>query len=303
MDCFSGEILKMEWSKEAQDAVKKVPFFVRKKVRSRVEKEAMDAGAGAVTLAEVNRAREKFLEGMDASIQGYRIDGCFGSSGCPNRAMESEGLRGRIEEVLKEADILGFLRKSVDGKLKYHHEFSVTLADCPNACSQPQIRDIGIVGALSPVITDEVCTLCRGCVESCREDAITLDAESGGPMIDVDLCIDCGECVRGCPTGTLQGGENGYVVMLGGKLGRHPRLASRMPGIWSGPEVEEIVAACLSLYKDKSTGGRRFSELLTEPGFRALCDRFKPACRKLSDGSVELIYRIRRTADAIPEPA
>ena len=28
--------------------------------------------------------------------------------------------------------------------LKFHHEFRVTVADCPNSCSQPQIKDIGI---------------------------------------------------------------------------------------------------------------------------------------------------------------
>jgi len=32
----------MEWTTEAEGAIKKVPFFVRKKVRARVEKEALD---------------------------------------------------------------------------------------------------------------------------------------------------------------------------------------------------------------------------------------------------------------------
>ncbi len=34
----------MKWTFEAEAAVKKVPFFVRKKVRSRIEKEAAKAG-------------------------------------------------------------------------------------------------------------------------------------------------------------------------------------------------------------------------------------------------------------------
>jgi len=34
----------MEWTPEAEDAVKKVPFFVRKRVKARVEKEAREAG-------------------------------------------------------------------------------------------------------------------------------------------------------------------------------------------------------------------------------------------------------------------
>ena len=35
-----GVVLNMQWTPEAEDAIKKVPFFVRKKVRARVEKEA-----------------------------------------------------------------------------------------------------------------------------------------------------------------------------------------------------------------------------------------------------------------------
>ncbi len=51
----------------------------------------------------------------------------------------------RIEQVLKEADLLAFLKSRVTGPLKFHHEFRVSLADCPNACSQPQIKHVGIM--------------------------------------------------------------------------------------------------------------------------------------------------------------
>jgi len=34
----------MKWTPEAEVTIKKVPFFVRKKVRLRVEKEAAEAG-------------------------------------------------------------------------------------------------------------------------------------------------------------------------------------------------------------------------------------------------------------------
>jgi hypothetical protein len=38
----------MEWSPEAEAAIKKVPFFVRKRVRSRVEQDAKQAGKTVV---------------------------------------------------------------------------------------------------------------------------------------------------------------------------------------------------------------------------------------------------------------
>ena len=34
-----------------------------------------------------------------------------------------------------------------------HHEFRVSLSACPNACSRPQIVDIGLIGAVTPVLT------------------------------------------------------------------------------------------------------------------------------------------------------
>jgi len=41
----------MRWTPKAEAAVKKVPFFVRKKVKARVEKKALQAGKPVVELA------------------------------------------------------------------------------------------------------------------------------------------------------------------------------------------------------------------------------------------------------------
>jgi len=45
-------VIIMKWTSEAESAIKKVPFFVRKRVKVRVEKEAYDAGKAMITLAE-----------------------------------------------------------------------------------------------------------------------------------------------------------------------------------------------------------------------------------------------------------
>ncbi|MEJ2098326.1 MAG: hypothetical protein P8Y38_14725 [Deltaproteobacteria bacterium] len=138
---------KMKWMPEAEEAIKKVPFFVRKRVRARVEKEAIEAGKQTVSLADVKATRARYLTSMSSEIKGYQIETCFGPSGCPNRAIISDHLVNQIESEVKKEDLLGFLKQSVKGDLKFHHEFRITLADCPNACSQPQIKDIGIIGA------------------------------------------------------------------------------------------------------------------------------------------------------------
>ena len=257
----------MNWSKEADEAVKKVPFFVRKRVRARIEKDALAAGKNEVSLADVKATQARYLKSMASEIKGYQLETCFGPGGCPNRAAVSDRLLEQIESLLKEEDLLGFLKEQVKGELKFHHEFRVTLADCPNACSQPQIKDIGIIGACTPEITAEACTQCEACVDACKEDAITLNTAEECPQIDYARCLDCGKCMQVCPTGTIAEGAKGFRVQLGGKLGRHPHLAKELPGIYSEQQVLEIVKDCLSFYKQTSKQGERFGQILKPTDF------------------------------------
>jgi anaerobic sulfite reductase subunit C len=275
-ECHKQE-QQMKWMPEAEEALKKVPFFVRKRVRARVEKEAREDAKSSVSLADVKATQARYLSSMSSEIKGYQIETCFGPSGCPNRAIISDRLLTRIETEVEKQDLLGFLKQAVKGDLKFHHEFRITLADCPNACSQPQIKDIGIIGACEPVLTGEPCTMCEACVEACKEDAIRMDSEKEAPLIDHDLCLKCGKCIPACPTGTLAEGRKGFRVQMGGKLGRHPQLAKELPGIYDENTVVEIVKDCLRFYKNNSHHGERFGQILTPTAFDAFAARYKSA--------------------------
>jgi anaerobic sulfite reductase subunit C len=264
----------MKWTDEAEAAVKKVPFFVRKRVRARVENEAAAAGKQIVSLAQVKATQARFLSKMDSEIKGYQLDVCFGPGGCLNRANPGERLLERLEALLQKENLLGFLREQVKGDLKFHHEFRITIADCPNACSQPQIKDIGIIGASLPNLSQEPCTQCNACVEVCKEDAIRIDEAEGRPEINYGKCLYCGQCIAVCPTGTIAAGRKGYRVQLGGKLGRHSQLARELPGIFSEDEVVAIVKDCIDFYKRNSRNGKRFGEIFTQAAFESLSNRF-----------------------------
>lgn len=252
----------MKWSPDADAAIHKVPFFVRKRVRKKVETKVREAGKHRVTLSDVQALKRQFLAkgGMEKHIRGYDVSACFGGDGCPNSACSCSGLLTEITDLVERADLLSFLKKHVTGDLKFHHEFKVSLSDCPNACSRPQIADIGIIGAVVPGVGTAECSFCDACVDICPDRAIHLSDQ--GPVIDPDGCQNCGKCVPACPTGTIEPVESGFRVMLGGRLGRYPRLAMELPGIYSRQAVLDIVQRCIDFYKIHSKKGERFAHLL-----------------------------------------
>lgn len=255
----------MKWSNEADIALKKIPFFVRKKVEQKIEAHAEQKRKTILELSDVNELKQKFLSkgGMEKEIKGDEITTCFGSAGCPNTANSCTQLAKDIEKLLKKEDILTFLKANVKDDLKFHHEFRVAFSDCPNACSRPQIVDVGIIGASVPDLSEEICSHCNACVEVCDENAISLFYENEKPSIDYEKCLMCKKCIKACPTGTIIEKEKGFRVFLGGRLGRHPRLAMKVPGIKTHEQVLEIIKNCLKFYKEKSKNGQRFSHVLT----------------------------------------
>jgi anaerobic sulfite reductase subunit C len=264
----------MKWTPEAEAAMKKVPFFVRSRVRTRVQEEALKAGKRRITMTEVTATQQRFLTGMHAEVKGHQIDACFGASGCPHAVAPDWELVDRLEDLLEQAELLEFLKSQGIKELRFHHQFRVAVAGCPNACSQPQIKDIGIIAALRPIRADEFCTTCQACVSNCRENAITLASQIPGPVIDVQRCVACGSCIPVCPTGTLADRVQGYRIQLGGKLGRHPQLARELPDIFDAETILKIVAACIDIYKSASRQGERFGEILRPEAFDALVRRF-----------------------------
>jgi anaerobic sulfite reductase subunit C len=256
----------MKWAEEADQATRRVPFFVRRRVRKRVEEEAQQSGSRIVTIEHVRDCQKKFLMNMDNEVKGYQLETCFGPGGCPNRAIAEDDLADELEELLKRHDLRNFLKTRVKGPLKIHHEFRVSLCDCPNACSRPQIADIGLIGAVSPHVTDTECSRCGACRDVCREGAIDLSEDSEHPRIDRSKCVACGACVRVCPTGALAEGEKGYRLLLGGKLGRHPQLGRELKGIYSRKDAMKIVDKCVRHYVRNCVEGERFGEILNRTG-------------------------------------
>ena len=179
----------MKWTAEAEAAMRNIHSAGLERVRERAEKLARAAGRVEVGPADVASAGGPSERGTPPVLRGYRIDTCFGARGCPNPVVASGGMVERIEALLDGENLLGFLERRVNGPIRHHHEFRVAVADCPNACSQPQIRDVGVIGACTPRVVDAECSRCTACVAACPEGAVLLGADPDDPRVDGTRCL------------------------------------------------------------------------------------------------------------------
>jgi anaerobic sulfite reductase subunit C len=122
--------------------------------------------------------------------------------------------------------------------------------------------DFGIIGARRPKVTEEPCSQCRACIDVCKEEAIRLEEGEDRPVIDFDKCLSCGQCITACPTGTLQEDSQGFRILVGGKLGRHPQLGKDLGKIYSKDEMFKSLNQYLDLYQRHNQKGERLGEIL-----------------------------------------
>lgn len=255
----------IRWDAEAAQTLRRVPFFVRHQVRKKVEEEVAAAGRRQVTLSDLEESKKRHLQQLSKGARGYSLEACFGSSGCDHALVSSGLLLSRLENLLQKADLLSFLRASLGTRLKLHHQFRVTLADCPNGCSQPQIKDVGIIAQARVDCQPETCDACGECRDVCEEAAIFWkDGFLAG--IDTSRCVQCGVCCRICPSGALRTLASTYRVLVGGKLGRHPQLARDLAQGLTEEGVVTLVAGIVDFYKANATGGERLGGLINRVG-------------------------------------
>ncbi|MEE9530469.1 MAG: 4Fe-4S binding protein [Syntrophobacteria bacterium] len=258
--------MKMTWDSEAEKTLRRVPFFVRTKVRQKVEEEVAAAGRNRVTKTDLEESKRNHLERLSEGIKGYSVEACFASSGCRNAVVTSADLISNLESLLEKADLLSFLRSQLGDHVKLHHQLRVTLADCPNACSQPQIKDIGIIGQAQVACEPEECTACGECEHICHESAIILD-DGFLVSIEENLCVDCGACARVCPNSSISTTANNYRVLVGGRLGRHPQLARDLTNGLDAEHVLNLVGVIVNFYKNNAKSGERLRTLVNRVGW------------------------------------
>lgn len=173
-----------------------------------------------------------------------------------------------MESLLEEEGLAASIARLLPEPALARHAFRAAVAECPNACSQPQIKDFGVIRRSLPGKGEGVCNSCGLCVKACRENGIVIGG--AGPSINFELCLRCGACVKVCPAGALRIEKKGFSVYLGGRLGRHPRLGLKVIELTDEDGVLRALRAVIKAYIREGRPGERFGDLAGRLGLGRL---------------------------------
>ncbi len=322
----------MEWDEEASLRLEKIPVFVRRMARSKIEKRASEKGKSIVTVEDVEDAKASFMgTGSVKSDKGvintnpfsldskagedkyeilkrsdeyveedgypamYNIEICRGEDvECPFLIAGIKGLQQKIKNRLREIEFSKKLISRIDGKILPHQRLKIAISSCPNCCSMPQIRDFGVHVRAKVYVDDNFeCNGCGNCLRACKEGAIRISGMSNQPRgeagdgnteqqengkkvvtINYDRCLHCGLCAEVCPTGTIKTEKKCFRVMIGGKLGRHPRFAEDLIDFADETEVLNALDVCVDAILNEKKE-KRFGELVRKIGIGEFKRRLK----------------------------
>ena len=179
------------------------------------------------------------------------IISCPGNLECNYGIIDTYGLGGMLDDE--------FFGEDMPVKIK----FAVT--GCPNACAKPQENDLGVMGIMRPVINIDDCTGCGTCTFMCPEKAIVMDGDKA--VILWDKCNLCGACVGTCPTDLINEEWKGYKIIVGGKIGKYPKLGKELIDVNSAEETVAIFRKIIEWAKENTEIGERLGICLDRVGF------------------------------------
>ncbi|MDY0308014.1 MAG: 4Fe-4S binding protein [Desulfovibrionaceae bacterium] len=233
---------------------------------------------GAVWELHVEDATERRSAAMGDGVAGdsdssgmatCSITACRGLQGqCRFSVMDRTPLEDLLRDAVQNTGWDDFLRRRIAGPILPHHQLRVAIAACPNACSQPQVKDIGLVAHVNVEVLDQACSGCGQCVPACREEAIT--TEAARVVIHPERCLGCGQCVLACSAGAIQQSAVRLRLQVGGRLGRHPRWATEIRSDLCPSAAADAVGRVLSGMMIESRPDERFADTAERIGPRGL---------------------------------
>lgn len=209
----------------------------------------------------------------------FLVRECRGARGCRNAVAVDPVFAWSLRDALDAGGFAVDEEVPAAGGLPGRHGGGtprLALAWCPNGCTMPAVADIGVVVRRPPVGNGESCTGCGACLAVCAEAALSV-APGKVPAVNRDRCVACGQCMRACPAGALAAPEVEILLLLGGRLGRRPRLGDPHPRPLSREEAARLVEQVARMMA--AAGMRRLADLAM-----ARCPSESPAASVSSPG-------------------
>jgi anaerobic sulfite reductase subunit C len=184
------------------------------------------------------------------------------------------------------------LAKEIDARLfgkEMPVKMRISISGCPNACTSPMLNEIGIIGQIRPVRVPGMCTGCGTCMEFCKEDAIAI--QKGVSVLDPSHCVECGTCIRSCPYDLLKASGEHYLITVGGRRGRHPKLGRELLAVKSRESVIAVVEKIVTWVYRRAWSGRLLSDQMDELQFGKFREEIReiiPEEDRIDDGGAEV---------------
>lgn len=160
------------------------------------------------------------------------------------------------------------LAKKIDHQLfgkEMPVKMRIALSGCPNACTSPMLNEIGVIGRIRPLRTPGLCTGCGSCVQFCKEKAIVI--RNGISELKEEKCVECGVCVQSCHFDLLKAEHRHYLITVGGRRGRHPKIGRQLLTVETEDQVLFAIQKIVDWVYRRAWSGRLLSEQLDEINF------------------------------------
>ena len=192
--------------------------------------------------------------GLCMGADGNRVRiviACPGNSTCRYGSIDTKAIAAEIDQRYFRMDT--------------PYKFKIGITGCPNNCGKARESDLGIMGVRTPSWQAALCTHCNACVKACPVQAITCQNEEY--IRDRNKCIRCSVCTTVCPTGAWKTESFGHTILIGGTLGKKPRLAVPLKeNIQNTDELFELVDRSMRFYQRHGRPKERFGHLMDRLG-------------------------------------